>query len=595
MITDRIDGFLPIEGYGVLGNGRTVALVGSDGRIDWWPLPTMDAPPVFAALLDPPHGGHLTLQPEGEFTSTRRYVDRTNVLETTFTTDTGSVRVTDAIPVGLGGRLPWEELIRRIEGVDGYVDMHWAIVPGDRFRAVQPWLERHDETILIHVGDQHLALRFFDVGSPQLDPHHVHGRFRADSSTDAMIAVTNSDASPVFLPNREELDGHLRLTLDRWRDWSDSLQYDGQWSETVCRSALALKLLLYTPTGAIVAAPTTSLPERIGGDKNWDYRFMWLRDSSFTVDAFINLGMHEEVHAAVVWLLSTIQKTAPDLHVFYRLDGELPGSQDELPLPGYRDSQPVRDGNGAAAQAQLGTFGDLFDTVWRYVQHGHLLDPATGRLLAELADRCCDRWRHRDSGMWELGDHQHYTISKIGCWVALDRALQLHDRGQIATGHAERWVVERDAIRDWVEDRCWSEEKQVYTFYAGTEDLDAAVLLAGWTGFDRGDRLRSTIDAIRQELAEGPLVYRYTGMDKEEGAFLACSFWMVSALVAVGRTDDARAMMDELVRLPNDVGLLSEQMEPATRRQLGNFPQGLSHLALINAAVDVSGALRGDS
>ena len=588
----RRDGFAPIESYGVLGNGRTAALVAADGRVDWWTLPTMDAPPVLAGLLDPERGGYLSLRPEGEFDVARRYLRRTNVLETTFTTATGSVRVTDAIPIGRGGRLPWEELIRRVEGVDGSVDMCWEMVPGDRFRSVQPWVEEQNDTVLVHVGDQHLALRAYDVGDPHVEPHRVHGQFRADSSTDAILAFTGSDHSPLFLPTRDAIEEHLRLTVERWREWSDSLEYDGEWREEVTRSALALKLLLYTPTGAIVAAPTTSLPERIGGDKNWDYRFMWLRDSSFCIDAFINMGMHEETHGAVVWLLSTIEQTAPDLHVFYKLNGDLPGSEDELDVPGYRGSRPVRSGNGAATQTQLGTFGDLFDTMLRYVEHGHLLDPATGRLLAELADRCCDRWRHKDSGIWELDQQRHYTISKMSCWVALDRAVRLHEKGQIATGHAKRWVAERDAIKAWVDQHCWSERKSSYTFYAGTDDLDAATLLAARTGFDRGERMAGTVAAIRRELADGPLLYRYTGMEKEEGAFLACSFWLVSALSVTGDLDDARRLMDEAVAKSNDVGLLSEQMDTATGQMLGNFPQGLSHLALVNAASDLTGALR---
>jgi GH15 family glucan-1,4-alpha-glucosidase len=215
-------------------------------------------------------------------------------------------------------------------------------------------------------------------------------------------------------------------------------------------------------------------------------------------------------------------------------------------------------------------------------------------MLADLADRCCDRWLHEDAGLWELGDQQHYTVSKMGCWIALDRALQLHERGQIATGHAGRWAAERDRIRSWVEEHCWSEDKNAYTFYAGTDDLDAATLVAAWNGFDRGTRLSTTIDAIRAELGDGPLVYRYSGMQREEGAFLACTFWRVSALAKVGRVEEARQLMDEAVELANDVGLLSEQMAPSTRTMLGNFPQGLSHLALINAAVDVSAALRGD-
>jgi len=266
----------------------------------------------------------------------------------------------------------------------------------------------------------------------------------------------------------------------------------------------------------------------------------------------------------------------------------VPEGQRELDVPGYRDSRPARSGNDAESQTQLGTFGDLFDSVWRYVQAGHLLDPPTGRLLADLADRCCDRWMHRDAGIWELHIDRHYTVSKMGCWAALDRAVRLHEQGQIATDHAGRWAAERDTIKAWVNAHCWSTAKQSYTSYAGTEDLDAATLLAGQNGFDRSERLAGTIAAVQRELSRGPLVYRYTGMELEEGAFVACTFWLVSALATLGRSPEACRLMDQAVALTNDLGLLSEQVDPDSRAMLGNFPQGLSHLALINAAFAIA-------
>ena len=588
----RTDGFLPIGSYAALGDGRTVALVGGDGRIDWLPLPTLDAPPVFAAILDPEDGGSVGLAPAEPFGVERRYLPDTNVLETTYTTSSGVVRVVDALSVGKGGRLPWTELVRRVEGVRGSVPMEWHVRPGDRFGSVTPWTETKRGSVLLHVGDQHLAVLAFDVGELRVEPRAVTGAFATAPGSRHLLALTASDNAPVFAGARDALDDRLEHTVARWREWSGSIRYEGPWAAEVRRSALALKLTIYSDTGAVAAAATTSLPERIGGDKNWDYRYMWVRDSSFVADSLLALGLQEEVQAVVNWVLGTVRATAPDLRVFYKLDGSLPEEEHTLVASGYLGSRPVRAGNGAADQVQLGVYGDLFDTVWRYVEAGHLLDPGTGRMLAELADRCCDQWRSEDSGIWELEAHRHYTISKMGCWVALDRAVRLADAGEVATGHPGRWRTEADQIRAWVQEHCWSQAKQAYTFYAGTDDLDAATLLAGRTGFDRGERLAGTVRAIRRELARGPLVYRYTGMEQEEGCFLACTFWLVSALTALGELDEARRLMDDAVALANDVGLLSEEMDPVSGAFLGNTPQALSHLALINAATGLAGAGR---
>lgn len=580
----RVDGWVPIQDYGALSDGRTVALVANDGQIDWWPLPTMDAPPVFAALLDPGAGGCLELRPDEPFTVTRRYVGESQVLATTFHTERGSVSVTDALTLGATGRLPWGELVRRIRGVNGEVPMRWAVRPGTRFDTARPWTQQTTSAILLHCGDQHLVLRAFDIGEPDVQADHVGGRFTTSPESLGLFGLTAADDEPNYVVARAEMETRLDRTIDSWQTWATAMPYHGRWERSVRRSGLALKLLQFADTGAIAAAPTTSLPERLGGDKNWDYRYMWVRDCSFTVDAAIKLGLHEEVHAAVRWLLHCVQSTAPGINVFYQLNGDAPSPERHLQAPGYRHSKPVRAGNGASTQTQLGTFGDLFDSIWQYINAGHLIDPTTGRLLADLADRCCDTWHTADSGIWELTTRRHYTISKMGCWVALDRAVTLHADGHIATGNARRWAAERDAIKAWVNEHCWSTTKQSYTFFAGTDDLDAATLLAGSTGFDRGERLAGTVAGIQRELTDGPLVYRYTAAAEGEGAFVACTFWLVTALAVLGRHAEGCDLMDRAVQLTNDLGLLSEQIDPATGAMLGNFPQGLSHLALINAA-----------
>ncbi|MGN6599239.1 MAG: glycoside hydrolase family 15 protein [Actinomycetes bacterium] len=583
-------GYAPLADYAVIGDGRTVALVTTDGCIDWWPVPTMDAPPAFAAILDPHEGGHLVMCPVDEFRTTRRYVPGTNVLETTFTTDTGRVRVLDCLSFGASGLLPWNELIRHVEGLEGEVEMRWMVAPGSRFESARPWSEHRDGTLLLHLGDQHMAVMCFDVGQADDDGHRAWGRFTAKAGASSMLAIASTDNEPLFLPRRDHLERRLARTISRWQSWSERMTYEGPWAEQVKRSALALDTLLYRPHGAIAAAATTSLPERIGGPKNYDYRYTWIRDSSFTLDAFIRLGLDEEVHECISSFLDVLRRTSPDLHVFYKLDGDLPDEQVELSSRGYQDSQPVRSGNDAAGQTQLGTFGDLFDTVWRYVQEGHAVDANTARLLADIADRCADIWQVKDAGIWELHQREHYTISKIGCWVALDRAVRLADQHQIDGRHAGRWAMERDDVHRWVNEHCWDEHQRSYTMYAGTDKLDAAVLLAGRTGFDRGERLAGTVDAVSRRLATGPYVYRYTGADKEEGAFIACTFWLADALVVLKRFEEAEQLLKSAMELPNDVGILSEEADPKDGSFLGNLPQGLSHLALINSVLDYAQA-----
>lgn len=580
----RTDGYAPLEDYAVLTDGRTSALISLDGRVDWWPVSTLDALPVCAAVLDAEGGGCLSLSPVGESDVVREYVGGTNVLESVFTTGDGSVRVTSALNMSSSGRLPWTELALRVEGLSGEVAMSWAFTCDTRFQADGVSIAVEQGVPIVRLGTCTIAALFSNENDIVVKPDQVSAVFTVKAGSKVVVALLATDDEPVFVPALSAIDARLDASKDNWRRWSAMINPTQNWQPAVARSALVLKSLLAEYTGAIAAAATTSLPERIGGPKNWDYRFSWVRDSSFAIDALINLGLSEEVHNAVAWLLQAIRRNGPDLHVFYTLAGEKPGDEKYLDATGYRGSRPVRTGNRAASQLQLGNYGDVFDTVHRYVKDGNLLDLRSQGLLGELADRCCEEWRLPDSGIWELPALQHYTISKIGCWVALDRAVLLHEMNQLRTGDTKRWRREREAIRRYVERECWSELKQSYTFYAGTDDLDASVLLSARTGFDVGTRMTTTIDAVSKELRHGPLVYRYTGAEASEGAFVACTFWLVQALAASGQRDQAVKLMDEAVTLTNDVGVLSEQIDPTTRAFLGNMPQALSHLALINAA-----------
>ena len=590
----REDGYAELRSYAAIGDGRTVALIAEDGSIDWLPTPNLSSAPVFAAILDAEHGGAITLRPVADFSVARHYVAGTNVLQSTFTTESGSVRVTDALVTGVAGRLPWGELARRVDGIKGSVDMTWSVEPGTALGVASPWVDSTVHGSVMRVDGIMMSVRGIDHGPNDPGTQSVDGAFTTSAGSRHLISLSATEGEPLRLLTPPIVDEGIDRTIANWKAWSKEFSWDGEFGDAIHRSALALKLLIHSPTGAIAAAATTSLPEAWDGTKNWDYRFAWVRDLAYTVHALIRFGLREETHAAVSWLLRTIRENGPELHIFYSLDGQLPEGSDEPDVPGWRGIGPVVNGNEAQGQVQLGTYGDLFDVVRSYVDDGNVLDAETGRLLAEFADRACDSWQNKDAGLWELETEQHYTTSKLGCWVALDCAVHLCELGQIP-GKPDRWLAERDRIAEWVNENCWSETRQSYVMYPGSSDLDASIFLHAPSGFDRGERMSLTIDAIQAELGRGPLVYRYSGMQHEEGTFVACAFWLAGALACVGRLDEARARMDELIALANDVGLHAEMIDEESDDFLGNLPQALSHLALINAAITIDQIANGDA
>ncbi|GAA4737363.1 glycoside hydrolase family 15 protein [Modestobacter marinus] len=592
------DGYADLRSYAAIGDGRTIALIARDGRVDWLPLPEMDGVPVFGALLDAEQGGCIELCPVEEFTVDRAYVADTNVLTTTFTTASGSVRVTDSLNSGTAGRLPWSELARRIEGVDGHVELRAAVRPGTCLNTASPWVHQTARGAVLRVDDLTLAVRTLGARSVEDGDRRIEVRYATSPGSRHLLGLVGTEGEPLFLPPAEVIDAGVDRTIDNWSAWMRTFDWDGPWDTAVRRSALTLKLLLHAASGSMVAAATTSLPEglgaeKMGAEKNWDYRYAWVRDSAYALTALFRFGLREETHGAISWLLSTIRRHGPEPQVVYTLDGGLVPTAESRDVPGWRGATPVVSGNDAAGQLQLGVFGDLFAIVALYVEHGNVLDAHTGRLLAGIADLACDRWRSKDSGMWELPEHRHYTTSKLGCWMALTKAVELAESGQVP-GDDARWRSEAEHIRAWVEENCWSEERGAYVWYSGTDQLDASIVLHAISGFDRGERMSRTLDALRAELGAGPHLYRFTGAAKEEGVFLACSFWLVSALTLCGRVDEARDLMEELMSTPNDVGLLTEMLDPATGDLLGNLPQALSHLALVNAAITVSEASAAD-
>jgi GH15 family glucan-1,4-alpha-glucosidase len=590
MTSERIDGYAPIADYGAVGDGRTVALVAGDGTIDWLCLPDLDSPSVFGALLDSERGGCFALEPESVSQTVRRYLPGTNVLETTFTTATGVVRVTDAMTLPKAGLSPYRELARRIDGVTGDVPVRWRVEPRFGYTSATTRIERRAGVPIAMAGRDAIAVCSFGAGEATTSDGTIAGHFRARAGSSSLLVLSAANQEPLVLPARAEVEARLAATSSAWREWSDRREYRGPWKDAVLRSALALKLLVYAPSGAIAAAATTSLPEEIGADRNWDYRYSWPRDSAFTLEALLALGCAPEARAFFFWLLHASQLTHPRLQVLYRLDGRAEAEEKTLPLAGYRGSRPARVGNGAAGQTQLDVYGEVFAAAARFADFSGGLDRDHGHRLAEIADHICRIWEEPDAGIWELRDEpRHFTQSKMMCAVALNRACELAERGLLPAKHLARWQHEQNRIREFVETRCYSHAKASYVRSAGEEELDASLLLAVLADYDvpTSPRLIGTVDAVRRELGRGPLVYRW---GDEAGAFLTCSFWLADAYARQGRLEQAANLIDELVDLANDLGLYAEELQSETGEFLGNFPQGLTHLALINAAVSYARA-----
>ncbi|HEX2104775.1 MAG TPA: glycoside hydrolase family 15 protein [Solirubrobacteraceae bacterium] len=587
----RQGGYAAIGDYAIVGDGRTAALVARDGSIDWLCLPDLDSGSVFGGLLDAERGGAFRLSPVEPFAVERRYLCDTNVVETTFTTATGTVRVTDAMLLTDGALAPQRELIRQIDGIEGRVDLSWSVEPRFGYAQHRTRLGTRAGVAVATSGADALAVLAFDAGRARCETDAIRGGFISEEGSRGLLVVAFARGEPLVLPPRGDVEARLQRTVDYWRGWVATREYDGPWREAVMRSALVLKLLIHAPSGAIAAAATTSLPESLGGVRNWDYRYSWVRDSSATLDALERLGCPVESEAFFSWLLHASQLTHPRVKVLYRLDGREQAGERVLPLAGYQDSQPVRAGNAAAPQLQLDVYGHLLQTAWLYADAGGRFDHRAAVRLAATADLVSRAWTQPDSGIWEVRSAPaHFTESKMMCWIALDRALRLADAGHIPRGGVARWRRSATAIEQFVTAQCWSATANGYERFPGAGETDASLLLPallGYGGHGEKDRLAATVSRIRRDLGTGPLLHRYRGedgLDGAEGAFLTCSFWLVDALARLGDVAEAATLMQQLLALANDVGLYAEELDPDDGGFLGNFPQGLVHLALINAA-----------
>jgi GH15 family glucan-1,4-alpha-glucosidase len=592
------DGFPPIADYAVIGDSRTAALVSRDGSIDWLCLPRFDSPSVFAALLDRRRGGRFRVGPTAAAQVARRYVGDTNVLETSFTTAAGRVRLVDLMPVTdeeRKGREPWpgHHVLRMVECLEGEVEVEVSCDPRPEYGRCSPGIiDRGPFGFRFEDRRQGLILRSDVPVAPAPGGPGLHGRERLRAGDIRWVSLLHEPEEPAIVPpHGEDARRRVELTLRWWEEWAGQCRYGGPFREHVVRSALTLKLLTYAPSGAVIAAPTTSLPEQPGGVRNWDYRYCWLRDASLTLRAFLELGLRAEGEAFFAWLLHSTRLSRPELQIFYTVHGETRVPEHELThLDGYAGSRPVRVGNSASEQLQLDTYGEVLDSALRYVRAGGSLDRSSRKLLRQLGSVVVRRWREPDEGIWEVqnGPRQH-THSKVMAWVALDRLLKLHELGRVELEPAPL-EAERSAIRAEVEARGYNERIGAYTHVLDGHELDASLLLLPIYGYsDAGEpRTRSTCERIFEQLGRGGgLLCRYTyddGLPPGEGAFGIAGFWGVECRARMGQIERAEAELAELCSRSNDVGLFGEEIDPETGAALGNYPQAFTHVGLICAA-----------
>ncbi|MDP9472715.1 MAG: glycoside hydrolase family 15 protein [Chloroflexota bacterium] len=615
-------GYRAISDYALIGDAQSAALVASDGTIDWLCLPHFDSPAVLCRILDAAKGGFLAIRPSKSTTrALRRYLPGSAVLETTLETDDGSLRVTDAMPLAVGDPGPvldgiWggkgrHRIVRLLEAVDTPLDVTLEAKIGFDFAATSPTVEivpgqgailsdgsRERFLVLVWSGTLVADADGTLTGSLQLDPGTVGA---------CVLAYEEEVTRARALLEGEDWEGQVRDADASWRAWSVECQVEGPYRDALLRSALTLKLLTFEPTGALVAAPTTSLPESIGGERNWDYRYCWLRDATFTLYALLLVGDHTAAHAFWHWIerVCGSDEDAPErLQIMYGLHGERDLPERTLDhLSGYRDSRPVRVGNAAADQRQLDVYGELLDAFWFYRQHASAngeepsLNPRVWHLMRSIADYICEIWREKDQGLWEQREApQHFVHSKVMCWVGLDRAVRLARKTDLAC-NTTRWERERDTLREDILKHGYSETARAFTMYYGTDELDAATLRMPLVGFLPADdpRMRSTIEQVQAHLGINGLVTRYRandGLVGQEGAFSICTFWLVDCLTALGRIDEAQALFERMLGYASDLGLFAEEVDPASGAALGNYPQAFTHLALIDAGVDLSEALQ---
>ena len=582
-----------IEDYAIIGDGETAALVGRNGSIDWLCWPRFDSPACFAALLGTPEHGRWLMAPAGSSASRRQYRADTVILETTFETPEGTAVVIDFMPP----RGSASDVVRVVRGITGRVAFRTELVIRFDYGSIIPWVSQApDKTSELHAVAGPDKLTLHTSIALRGEGGSTVGEFSVAAGEEVQFVLTYS-ASHLPTPRRIDARAALADTEKFWKKWSGKCEFEGRWRDAVLRSLMTLKSLIYAPTGGIVAAVTTSLPEHLGGTRNWDYRFCWLRDATFTLLALLDAGYVTEAERWRDWLVRALAGAPSQAQIMYGVAGERRLTEWEADwLPGYEGSRPVRIGNAAAAQRQLDVYGEVADALHHARQAGLAPVEAAWAVQAELTAHVADTWTEPDEGIWEVrGPRQHFTHSKVMAWVAIDRAIKAVEKHELPADLAH-WRNVRQRIHDDVCARGFNAERKCFVQAYGSSLLDASLLMMPLVGFlpAQDPRIRGTVEAIGRELMIDGLVHRYhtgateDGLPPGEGAFLACSFWYVDNLVLLERRDEARELFEHLLGLRNDVGLLAEEYDPRSRRQLGNFPQAFSHVALISSAYNLA-------
>ncbi len=592
----------PISDYALIGDCASAALISRDGSLDWLCWPRFDSPSIFGALLDRECGGFFRIAPRAPYEVSRRYVGHTNVLETTFRTDGGTLCLTDLMPVADAPAYdselwPDHEVLRRMTCTEGAVEVEIVCDPRFHYGRIQPRLEPRGQLgYFFNCRSDVLVVRSDVPPALSADGGVLSATVTLEAGAHRHVSLSYDQGEPAVLPLLgEHAERRITRSLDYWTEWAEHCHYDGPYRAAVVRSALTLKLMTFAASGAVVAAPTTSLPEVPGGAKNWDYRYCWPRDAAFTLHVLFELGYSLEGEAFFGWLLHATRRTFPTIKVLYDVYGTSHLPEKTLDhLEGYRGARPVRIGNEAAEQFQLDVYGELVSAFFEFADHHRRLARPQRHMLRELGDTLCTLWKEPDNGIWELRrSRQHHTFSKAMCWVALDRLRQLHERDFIEA--SDHWPAVQEEIRRAIETRGFNEALGSYVSTFDGERLDASLLLLSVYGYadPKGERMQGTYARLAERLGRDGLFYRFAGADggwPREGTFGICSFWAVEHLVRAGQVEQARRQFEDVLSYANDVGLFAEMIEAETGDARGNFPQAFTHVGLINAALALSAA-----